>query len=80
MDQLERVLSIASGNEQAMKHTAGAAEWTAQRTQVRLCGDSASRPACPAVCAAATSRRVAPQALILQQQGWVQPLDTKQRC
>lgn len=32
MDQLERVLSVASGDQLA--HTGNAAEWTAQRTQV----------------------------------------------
>lgn len=36
MDQLERVMSVASGDELAMKHTAGAAEWTAQRTQAGI--------------------------------------------
>jgi hypothetical protein len=33
MDQLERVLSVASGDQLA--YTGNAAEWTAQRTQVR---------------------------------------------
>lgn len=40
MDQLERVLSVASGDEIAMKHTELAAEWTAQRTQVRAQGSA----------------------------------------
>ena len=34
MDQLERVLSVASGDQLA--YTGNAAEWTAQRTQVNL--------------------------------------------
>lgn len=32
MDQLERVLSVASGDQLAMEHTAAAGEWTANRT------------------------------------------------
>ena len=34
MDQLERVLSVASGDQLA--YTSNAAEWTAQRTQVHI--------------------------------------------